>query len=117
MNSHGAKSLIWVSGKRIKQLLQDMRRLLEDSPVTDVQRSYVASAINALKEADVNLDRAYAAGDVEKKKYNCGNCEFGTNNDSRLRPIKDIFQRVAPGEPMPAGECPNCGALVHLNKD
>lgn len=34
---------------------------------------------------------------------------------SRLTPVKDIAQRVAPGEPMPSGECPayGCGALCH----
>jgi DNA-directed RNA polymerase subunit RPC12/RpoP len=30
-----------------------------------------------------------------------------------LRPIRDVEQRVAPGEPMPAGECPECGTLCH----
>jgi len=29
-----------------------------------------------------------------------------------LREIKDVLQRVAPGEIMPVGECP-CGALAH----
>src|SRR4051794_40201056 len=27
--------------------------------------------------------------------------------------IPGIHERVAPGEPMPAGECPECGALCH----
>lgn len=42
----------------------------------------------------------------------CDNCEsrFTAN---KLLPIKDVFDRVAPGEPMPLGECPNCGALCH----
>lgn len=31
-----------------------------------------------------------------------------------LRPIQDIFERIAPGEIVPAGECPSCGALCHL---
>lgn len=48
------------------------------------------------------------------KVYRCGNCEFFTTDreDLILYP-KDIFQRVAPGEVMPEGECPTCGALVH----
>jgi hypothetical protein len=32
----------------------------------------------------------------------------------KLLPIEDIGQRVAPGEPMPAGECPSCFALCQL---
>lgn len=30
-----------------------------------------------------------------------------------LRPIRDLHQRVPPGEIMPAGECPECGALCY----
>jgi len=40
----------------------------------------------------------------------CQNCDW-TGPDSDLREIQDIFQRVGPGEPMPSGECPKCGAL------
>jgi hypothetical protein len=40
----------------------------------------------------------------------CQNCEW-TGQDADLAPIYDIFERVAPGEPMPSGECPECGAL------
>lgn len=28
--------------------------------------------------------------------------------------VKNLTQRVAPGEPMPVGECPKCGALCQL---
>jgi DNA-directed RNA polymerase subunit RPC12/RpoP len=31
-----------------------------------------------------------------------------------LYPVRDAGQRVAPGEPMPAGECPECGALCRF---
>lgn len=41
---------------------------------------------------------------------NCGRQWFA----DQLRSIRDPFQRIAPGEPMPAGECPECGALCHL---
>ena len=33
--------------------------------------------------------------------------------DTELEPEKDIHQRVAPGEPMPNGQCPDCGAVCH----
>lgn len=42
----------------------------------------------------------------------CQNCEW-TGSRDELCAIKDIGERVAPGEPMPAGECPDCGALAH----
>lgn len=28
-----------------------------------------------------------------------------------VEPVRDVWERVAPGEPMPTGECPDCGAL------
>lgn len=43
-------------------------------------------------------------------KSQCQNCAEVWPDDE-LDPIKDLHQRVAPGEPMPTGECPNCGCL------
>jgi hypothetical protein len=45
-----------------------------------------------------------------KNKSRCQNCRRIWNPDE-LKHIKDIFERVDPGEPMPSGECPDCGAL------
>jgi hypothetical protein len=44
----------------------------------------------------------------------CSDCgtEFAQN---QLDEIKDFHQRVAPGEGVPTGECPSCGALCHSN--
>jgi hypothetical protein len=48
-------------------------------------------------------------------EYECDCCgDFHHIDD--LAAIRDIFQRVAPGEPMPAGECPTCGGLCHARK-
>lgn len=47
------------------------------------------------------------------QKAACENCGREWPLD-RLYPIKDIGQRAAPGEPMPAGECPECRAVCHL---
>jgi|SRR6185295_8749517 len=43
----------------------------------------------------------------------CPNCGK-VSSELELAEIKDIFLRVDPGEPMPAGECPECGALCHI---
>ena len=45
----------------------------------------------------------------------CGDCDWvGREND--VRPIeKAPLERVAPGEIMPWGECPECGAFCHAS--
>lgn len=40
----------------------------------------------------------------------CQNCSKLWEGDE-LEPIQNIGQRVEAGEPMPSGECPDCGAL------
>lgn len=42
----------------------------------------------------------------------CGSCY----PESHLNPIQDLNQRVEAGEPMPSGECPDCGALCQLRE-
>lgn len=41
----------------------------------------------------------------------CQDCSTVFTEDELVNPIPDIGQRVGPGEPMPSGECPKCGAL------
>jgi hypothetical protein len=43
----------------------------------------------------------------------CANCDW-EGPMSQTRPIRRLGERVEPGEEMPAGECPQCGALAHL---
>lgn len=40
----------------------------------------------------------------------CQNCDWSGAIES-CKPVQRLHERVAPGEPMPAGECPKCGAL------
>lgn len=44
----------------------------------------------------------------------CQNCGHKCDK-SKLKPMPErgILDRVAPGEPMPYGECPKCGAVAH----
>lgn len=46
-------------------------------------------------------------------RHACDNCEKVWPLD-QLNEVKDFHQRVAPGEPCPSGECPDCGAVCHL---
>ncbi len=47
--------------------------------------------------------------------YECQNCNEKSTLEALVNvdAIPGIHERVAPGEPMPAGECPHCGALCH----
>ena len=54
-----------------------------------------------------------AKTEEKEATHTCENCSMRWA-EHELLPIEDIFQRVAPGEPMPSGECPDCGALCHL---
>lgn len=44
----------------------------------------------------------------------CADCDW-TGPESACPPLPDdsILERVGPGEIMPAGECPECGAVCH----
>jgi len=44
--------------------------------------------------------------------YRCQDCESTWSVDA-LDPITHLIQRVGPGEIMPAGQCPECGAVCH----
>ena len=48
--------------------------------------------------------------------YECQNCGAEWEQDD-LNPIQDIDQRVLPGEFMPGGECPECGAVCHSEEE
>lgn len=50
------------------------------------------------------------SADLIPSKSKCQDCQE-TFNDGDLAPIDDIYERVSPGEIMPSGECPKCGAL------
>ncbi len=62
---------------------------------------------------NIDLDTAAEYADEDHRpdpESECQNCgqrwPFAA-----LKEIQHIHQRVAPGEPMPSGECPDCGAL------
>ena len=44
----------------------------------------------------------------------CQNCSW-TGLASHLHAIRDLATRIAPGETVLAGQCPDCGALAHLD--
>ncbi|APH74132.1 hypothetical protein [Aquibium oceanicum] len=43
----------------------------------------------------------------------CDDCGE-THRADELDMVTDIEERISPGEIVPAGQCPSCGALAHL---
>lgn len=60
--------------------------------------------------------RDYFSAPVAKCE-NCGDWTGNPEDVGGLAGVRDLLQRVEPGEPMPACECPECGALCHLEQD
>lgn len=52
-------------------------------------------------------------GTNEDDPVQCDNCDWSGRLD-QLGIIKDAHERLDPGSEMPAGECPECGALAYL---
>ena len=53
-------------------------------------------------------------------EYECGNCGRYFKEDQLVHvfpDIPDLAQRVEPGGVVPAGECPECGALAYPRRD
>lgn len=50
----------------------------------------------------------------------CQNCDWeGPNTElgCSIEEVPHLFERVSPGEPMPTGECPVCGALCQPKEE
>lgn len=59
------------------------------------------------------LDHLVSSDD--QRRVACDNCEWqGLANETHG--IERLAERIAPGETVPAGECPKCGALAHLSQ-
>ena len=63
--------------------------------------------LNLRGQARVHLDRG------DEAPVHCNNCDWtGTVKDTNG--IKDAHERLCPGEEIPAGECPECGAMAYI---
>lgn len=47
----------------------------------------------------------------------CADCGKVFPRAELLQPIERFWQRVEAGEVVPSGQCPDCGALCHLERD
>ena len=52
---------------------------------------------------------------TDNVKVACQNCDW-TGTADEVEPYKDFWERCAPGEIMPYGDCPECGCFCHEAK-
>lgn len=78
------------------------------------QHSFIRDKVIG-EERDRDILSVTLASSMGEPRCQCQNCDWQGSVD-KAEPIHDFWSRVAPGEIMPAGDCPECGALVHLIK-
>lgn len=95
------------------ELLATLGRVLDKAGMTSTvmfmgedDKIYVATF-----EAEISLANPEFVKDAALSI--CGNCSYFDGDEHDPAEIKDLLTRVEPGEPMPAGQCPECGALMH----
>lgn len=49
----------------------------------------------------------------DEAKVKCDNCDW-TGTGAQLHEVADIQERLDPGGEVPAGQCPECGALAYI---
>lgn len=65
---------------------------------------------------DAARDHAFRRYAAAHTKCRCQDCGW-TGKVDACQPVKHLAERVAPGEPEPCGECPECGALCQVTED
>lgn len=63
--------------------------------------------LNLRGQARAHLDRG------EEAPVCCSNCDW-TGAVKDINGIRDAHERLCPGEEIPAGECPKCGAMAYI---
>jgi hypothetical protein len=51
---------------------------------------------------------------ADDRPSECQDCGALYDHQGDMEPIDNLFLRVAAGDPMPSGQCPNCGALCQF---
>lgn len=90
-----------------------IRLLMFDAP-DDLNVSVRIDHIGDSKHIGAEGHPVFGVSILEPDLFECQNCgkEWAENE---LHELLDVTERVAPGELMPAGECPDCGAVCHAS--
>jgi hypothetical protein len=77
-------------------------------PLTEEQVRLIKGSLAEMGCTEITVELIPEDEDVDTSY--CQNCDW-QGPDGELKPVRDLFERVDVGEPMPSGECPKCGAL------
>jgi hypothetical protein len=81
-------------------------------PEAGPRQTFGMSANLRADVAALQVSLADAEESEEPPLHQCGNCARAFLVE-QLEPIKDIAERLAPGDTVPSGECPSCHALCY----
>ena len=77
----------------------------------------IRTVTKAVKEARAGLIPSEETDGLNLANNVCQNCCQTWRDDQLAEITHGIWERVSPGELMPSGECPECGALCHPIKN
>jgi len=100
------------------KVIELIQSLEADESSIDLDNGHSGSVV-IIGSVELELWKAVTGEDLsDAVVYNCQNCSWAGAEEKmkNVGNIPDIFERVKPGEPMPAGECPECGALCHRSR-
>lgn len=113
------KVVVWLTAGGILECAADPGIDLQLIDFQNLEAGDCAPQFDAEWDAWLDANAPSLRDDLKRfaPRYECGNCGKQFRDELLLDwPIPDLERRVAPGEPMPAGECPECQALVHVLK-
>lgn len=100
------KATVQIEASSREEALEEIRASLEES-----NGNFGALPCGSPIIGSVCLSQSPQLVDVDGDGVSeCQNCS-GRWAEEELKEVKHLTLRVAPGEPMPSGECPECGAL------
>lgn len=101
----------WVKDEKEKEADEEAEAIVAQG--MEAQLEYLIGRGVPLDEiADEFLDLE-PSGPYEDGISQCQGCGWEGDTADSVE-IADLHSRVAPGEPMPSGQCPRCGALCQL---
>ena len=94
-------------------LVKALQRIAIDADYESTEDSILLG--ERLESIRIAAESCLSRQQTKTNTARCQNCDW-SGPVALLKPVQDLLKRVRPGEPMPAGECPACKALVHLTE-